>query len=303
MHEHHHHSHHVHGRNNKRRLWWVLLLSASYMIAEIVGGIATGSLALLADAGHMAIDTAAVALGLFALWIAQKPPTPEKTFGYYRAEILAALLNGALLVAVSVGIFIEAYHRFTQPTEVEGGLMAVIAAGGLVVNLIGMFLTHGEHDNLNVRGVWLHLVADMLGSVAALIAALLIWKFGWYRADSVISGVLGLLILVGSFRLLSECVNVLLEGVPRGTDIHAIKAHIEKVDGVRDVHDLHVWTVTSGMVALSAHVRVRDNVDSAVVLEAVTEMLHHQFAITHATLQLEPPSFEHGHAHMDCQKV
>lgn len=302
-HDHSHQHHHRHA-SNKRNLWWVLILSASYMIAEILGGIASGSLALLADAGHMAIDTAAVALSLFAIWVAQKPPTPEKTFGYYRAEILAALVNGALLVAVAFGILIEAFHRLSSPVEVHGQLMVLVGAGGFVVNLIGLRLTHGgsEHS-LNVRGVWLHLIADLLGSVAAATAGLLIWKFGWLRADPIISFALGALILVGSFRLLSECVNVLLEGAPRGTDLRAIKAHIEGMKGVRDIHDLHVWTVSSGVVALSAHVRLHENVDSAVVLEAITEMLHHQYEISHATLQLEPPSFEHGHTTLECQKV
>lgn len=297
---------HSHGEKNKKNLWYVLVLSSGYMIAEIFGGLASGSLALLADAGHMAIDTAAVALGLFALWIAHRPPTPEKTFGYYRAEILAALVNGALLVAVAGGILYEAWQRFQSPPPVNGGLMALVAAGGLAINTVGLLLMREQghsHGNLNLHGVWLHLFTDLMGSLAALIAALLIWKFGWYLADPLISVALGILILVGSFKLLSECVNVLLEGVPKGTDIHAMKTAIEGMREVRDVHDLHVWTVTSGVVAMSAHVRLRDGVDSGVVLELMTELLHDRFGIEHATLQLEPPSFEHGKTHFECQKV
>lgn len=174
MHDHSTHSHGSKkaGNNHQLRLWWVLLLSLSYMVAEIVGGIWSGSLALMADAGHMAIDTMAIALGLFAVWIARKPATLEKTYGYHRAEILAALLNGATLLMVSVGIFYEAFQRFSSPSPILGGVMIVVAAGGLFVNLLSVFLLHrGREDNLNMQGVWLHLLTDTLGSVAALSAA------------------------------------------------------------------------------------------------------------------------------------
>jgi len=284
---------------NKRELWWVLLLCSSYMIAEIVGGLISHSLALLADAGHMAIDTAAIGLSLFASWIAQKPATDEKTYGYYRAEILAALLNGATLVAISIGIFIESWRRLNHPPEIQGQVMIVVAIGGLVVNLIGLYLMHRRsHENLNMHGVWLHLLTDTLGSLAAIVAAFLIWHFGWNLADPIISMAISALILFGSWKLLSECVNVLLEGVPKGMDVGQIKQGIEALEGVQGVHDLHVWTVTSGVPALSAHVRVMERVDHGVVLQSVTALLRDRHHIEHVTLQLEPPTFTHPDSHL-----
>lgn len=283
---------------NLSRLFFVLLLSSSYFVAEVVGGILSGSLALLADAGHMAIDVAAIALGLFAIWISQRPPTDEKSFGYYRAEILAALVNGAALVAISVWIIYEAILRIGHPTEVHGGMLTLVASGGLVVNLIALVLTHeSRKSNLNMRGVWLHIASDTLGSVSAMLAGFLIWRFEWYLADPIISVMIALLILYGSWKLLSESVNVLLEGVPKELNLADIRTGLESLESIKDVHDLHVWCVTSGVHALSAHIRVEDGVDSGKVLEAVTGFLRERYQIDHSTIQLEPPSFTHQTLH------
>jgi cobalt-zinc-cadmium efflux system protein len=304
----HAHSHgHSHGHSdagpcsekNTRTLWLVLLLSASYMVAEIAGGIWTGSLALLADSAHMAIDTGAVALGLFASWIGRRPATEAKTYGYYRVEILAALINGCVLIGAAVWILIEAIPRFSQPPEVKGYGMAWIAAGGLVVNLISLRLMHGsDRHHLNLRGVWLHLMGDTLGSLGAVAAAILIWKFGWYLADPILSVALTALIVFGAGKLLVDCVNVLLEGVPKHVDLAGVKRDLESADGVKNVHDLHVWLVTSGLTALSAHVTVKDGSNHSDVLRVLTALLHERHGIEHVTLQLEATTFAHRELHV-----
>ncbi len=301
--DHHGHGHgrlqrHGHMAQSRKQLWRVLFLSTIYMAAEAIGGWMSGSLALLADAGHMLVDATAVALGLFAIWIAQKPATDAKTYGYYRAEILAALVNGATLVVVSIWIIVEAWNRFSSPRVVQGPLMTAVAAGGLAINLLQLFLMHGKsHHDLNVRSVWLHLVTDTMGTAAALVAALLVWGYGWYLADPIISIAIAALILFGSWKLLSECVNVLLEGVPKGVDVSAIKIAIESLPDVRDVHDLHVWMVSSGVNALSAHVRLKDQVDPSVVLETVIALLRETHSVDHVTIQLEPASFSAKQCH------
>lgn len=297
-HSHDHEGSHSHVPKDKRSLWWVLALTGTYLVAEIIGGIVSGSLALLADAGHMALDVAAVALGLFASWIAARPPTLTKTYGYYRAEILAALLNGITLVVVSLWIFYEAYERFGQPPEVKGGIMAVVAAGGLVVNLIGMFVMHSsKNDGLNMQGVWLHLLTDALGSVAALLGGFFIWMYNWNLADPIISVVIGVLILFGAWKLLVDCVDVLLVSVPKGIDAGRIKEDIEGLADVDELHDLHIWAVGNGVYALSAHIRMKKELDSGETLKLVARLLKDRYRIDHTTLQLEPPSFVHEGAH------
>jgi len=276
-----------------RSLKGVLILSALYMFAEIIGGMISGSLALLADAGHMAIDTAAIALSLFAAWIAKKPANEGKTYGYYRAEILAALVNGATLFAISIWICYEAWERFHSLQPIRGELMTGVAAGGLFVNLIGLFLVHkhGEH-NLNTRGVWLHLLTDTLGSVSAILAGLMVWKLGWGWADPLISVVISLFIFFGAWRLVRECVDVLLEAVPKGIDISEIKRTIETISGVREAHDLHVWTMTSGVVLLTVHVALKEMKDPGQILKTVTKLLVEKFHIHHVTIQIEPMDYE-----------
>lgn len=288
---------HEHSGSSTKKLWWVFSLSITYMVAEIIGGIWSESLALLADAGHMAIDSAGLGLGLFAAWISSKPPTDKKTFGYYRAEILAAFVNGMFLIVASIWIVVEAWNRLTVPREIQGELMSGIAFGGLVVNLIGVKLLHRHsHDNLNLKGVWLHLLSDMLGSVSAIIAGVLVWKLGWQWADPVSSILISLLILVGAWRLVSEAVHVLLEGVPHRIETSKIKIAFEKVPGVKGVFDLHVWAVSSGLHSLSCHVAIGENVAYASMLEKLNEILEHEFSITHSTIQIEPEGFHReGH--------
>jgi cobalt-zinc-cadmium efflux system protein len=261
-------------------------------VAEIAGGVVTNSLALLADAGHMLSDTAALGLSLFAVWIAERPPTPQRTWGYYRGEILAALANGAALVAVSVFIFVEAYHRIRQPPTVWGSVMLAIAAGGLAVNLAGLWiLGGGRSESLNVRGAWLHVMTDMLGSIGAIAAAALIWAFRWYWADPAISALIGLLVIYSAWRLVAESVSVLMESAPRGIDVDEVLRVMASVPGVAGVHDLHVWTITSGLDSLSAHVDVADGRRPSEILAELRRVLHGRFGIDHITIQIEPEDF------------
>ena len=279
---------------NRRRLSIVLALAATFMVAEVIGGLVTNSLALLADAGHMLSDVAALGLSIFALWIAQRPPTPQRSYGYYRTEILAALANGATLVGISIYIFVEAYGRLRSPPEVQGGLMMGIAAGGLVVNLLGLWiLSAGKGDNLNMRGAWLHVLTDALGSIGAILGGAAIWAFGWAWADPVVSVLIGLLVIYSSWNLLKETVNVLMEGAPGHVDVDAVRNEIAGTHGVVAVHDLHVWSITSGMVALSGHVRVAESATAAehgATLAALRTTLEERFGIHHITIQIESES-------------
>ncbi len=279
---------HSHGATHRKQLAIVLGLVTVYMVAEVVGGLLTNSLALLADAGHMLSDAAALGLSLFAIWIARRPATSTHTYGYYRTEILAALVNGATLVAISIYIFVEAYHRIGEPPEVQGGLMMAIATGGLVINLIGLWiLNSGRSENLNVRGAWLHVLTDALGSVGAIAAGGLVWATGWHWADPVASIAIGVLVLYSAWALLKETVTVLMEGAPGHIDVLEVQGAICEVPGVRGVHDLHVWTITSGRVALSGHVVVSDAQFGQAMLGRVRSLVHDRFGIDHATIQLE----------------
>jgi cobalt-zinc-cadmium efflux system protein len=297
---HHHHGHsHSHGQanaRNRRRLSWTLALAAVYMVAELAGGIIANSLALLADAGHMLSDVGALALSLFALWMAQKPATPRRTFGYLRTEILAALANAATLIAISLFIFVEAYARFQRPEPVAGLTVMWIAAGGLAVNLAGLFVLHGgKDDSLNIRGAWLHMLTDALGSVGAILGGLAVWMFGWTWADPAVSIAIAVLVLYSSWHLLRESVNVLLEGTPGHIDLEAVRGAMLEVEDVEEVHDLHVWTITSGMDAMSGHVVVGDRVErrqSGDILSDLHCVLHDRFGLHHLTIQIEPRGFQ-----------
>ncbi|MDX1393497.1 MAG: cation diffusion facilitator family transporter [Gemmatimonadota bacterium] len=285
------------GPGIRRRLWIVLLLVVGYMAAEVVGGILSGSLALLADAGHMLSDAGSIALALFATWFASRPAPPERTFGYHRSEILAALVHGGTLIAVALFVFIEAWRRFRAPPEVEGGLLMVVAIGGLVINVIGLWVLHGGRDhNLNVKGAWLHVLTDTLGSLQAIIAGGLILLFGWHVADPIASLAIGALVLYSAWRLTREAVAVLMEGVPGHLDIDEVRSAMLRIDGVAGVHDLHVWAITSGFVALSAHVVPTADAPSAApragLLRRITRELDDRFGIDHTTIQIEPPDFE-----------
>jgi cobalt-zinc-cadmium efflux system protein len=288
----HSHSHHRAARS-RRRLSIVLVLTAVYMLAEAVGGWLTGSLALLADAGHMLADVAALALALIAMWFSSRPATQSKTFGYYRLEILAALINGVALIAISLLIFYEAYQRWGNPPVVKSGLMMMVAAGGLFINIICAWILHGTHeDDLNMRAAWLHVMGDALGSVGAILAGVLMSVYGWYAADPLFSCLIGLLIIKSSLHLIRESTNVLLESTPSHINFAAVEEAILQTDGVEDVHDLHVWTITSGREALSAHVIHVETISQAELLKELRVKLSERFGLDHLTIQMETPDFE-----------
>lgn len=263
------------------------------MLAEAVGGWYTNSLALLADAGHMLTDVAALTLTLFAIWFAARPATSKRTYGYYRLEILAAFVNGIALVLISIWIIYEAIERWRQPPIVLGQELTRIAAGGLVVNLIAAFLLHSDHEHdLNIRGAWLHVMGDLLGSVAAIAAGVLIITFGWIWADAVVSVLISIIIIFGAWRLILESVNVLLEGTPRHIEFAAVERTILETEGVAGVHDLHVWTISSGIDALSAHISHDESVQHSELLTVVRNRLHDRFGIDHLTIQMETLDLE-----------
>jgi cobalt-zinc-cadmium efflux system protein len=297
----HSHAGHNHADRGKdrRRLAWTLVLIGSYAIAELLGGWYTNSLALLADAGHMLSDAAALALSLFALWIATRPANPRRTYGYYRAEILAALVNAATLIAISVYIFVEAWQRLREPPEVLGLPMMAIAVGGLIVNLIALALLHsGSSTSLNVRGAWLHVLGDALGSVGAIVAGVAIWWGGWLWVDPLVSVFIGLLVIYSSWALMQEAVAVLMESTPNHLDVDKIRSAMLAADGVEEVHDLHVWTITSGFESLSAHVVVNGEREYCDVLRDLRTLLARQFHVDHVTIQIEPTGFHEHRPHV-----
>jgi cobalt-zinc-cadmium efflux system protein len=276
----------------RRRLALVLGLTLAVLVAEAVGAALTGSLALLADAGHMATDAAGIALALGAVGLAQRPPGGRRTFGWQRLEILAAVANGLLLIAVAAFVLVQAVRRIGNPPEVDSGPMLVIAGVGLAVNLVALAVLHqGRTTSLNVRGAYLEVLADALGSVAVVVAALVIGVTGWTPADTVASLLIGCLVVPRAWHLLREALDVLLEAAPRGVDMAQVRSHILGVDGVVGVHDLHAWTITSGLPVLSAHVVVTDEALDAGhggrVLDALCECLGSHFDVAHCTFQLE----------------
>ena len=286
----HDHSHEMREnvRHQGRPLAITLALVLLYMGLEFVGGLWAGSLALMADAGHMLSDASGLALTLFAMQVARRPATPDRTYGYYRAEILAALANGATLLAIALFIFVEAYERLSNPPEVDGPLMLGVAAGGLVVNAAGLWiLRSGRHANLNVRGAWLHVLSDTLGSVQAIVAGGLIWALSWNWVDPFASVLIGLLIIYSSWSLIRQSVAVLMEGAPGHIDVDKVRSALLDLDGVSGVHDLHIWTITSGFVALSAHVTCVDPNRQPSILQLAQDLLDHRFGIRHITIQFD----------------
>jgi cobalt-zinc-cadmium efflux system protein len=281
---------HSHG-SNRRRLIAVLALTFVYMLAEAIGGFLTNSLALLSDAGHMLADVASLVLALLALWFSARPANAKKTYGYYRMEILAALANGVALVVISLLISYEAFQRLKEPQSVKGFEAMLIAIGGLAINAVSAYVLHSASEhNLNMRGAFLHVIGDALGSVGAIIAGVAIWQWGWVLADPLISFGMCLLIIYSSWQLIRESVNILLEGTPSHINIRAVAETMHQVSGVTDVHDLHVWTISSGMEALSAHVTIEPDISHKAALEALQERLRTEFNISHLTIQIVSPS-------------
>lgn len=283
--------------NPVKRLLVVLALTSAYMFAELIGGLLSNSLALIADAGHMFSDVAALALSLFALKMAARAPTSTRSYGFYRSEILAALVNGATLVAISIYIFVEAYRRFSTPPEVQGAMMMGVATGGLVVNLLGLWILKPRGAvSLNERSAWLHVMTDALGSIGALVGGFFVWRFGWNLADPIVSVVIGMLVIYSSWGILKESVAVLMEGAPSSVDVEELREAILAQDNVVSTHDLHVWSITSATVCLSAHVSLRDGSLYPATLEMLQVMLAKDFGIAHTTIQIEPEGFKEEYA-------
>jgi len=273
---------------NRRRLAIVLALTVAITVLEVVGGILTGSLALLADAVHMLSDNLALGLALAAVWLAGRPSTPERTFGYQRAEVLAALVNGITLVALAIWIFVAAYGRLSDPPEVLGGWMLAVATVGLVTNLVAAsVLARSSHSSLNMSAALRHVIADALGSAGVVVAAIVVLATGWRYADPLAGALIALLVLASSWSVLRDSVHILLEGTPRGLDVRKLRNRLLAVPSVVDVHDLHVWTITSGFPALAAHVLVEPGDDCHARRRELEALLARDYGIEHTTLQVD----------------
>ncbi len=276
--------------SNQRNLVIALSITAIVMIAEIIGGLLSNSLALLSDAGHMLTDILALSLSLAAMKFAQKPPTPSKTFGFHRLEILAAFFNGILLFFISFYIFYEAYHRLLHPEEIKGLFMLVVACIGLLANGAGiMLLRKSAHTSLNVRSAFLHIVGDTISSGGVIVGGLLILYTGWYLVDPLISIFIGILILRGAYALIMESIDIFLEATPKDINVEEMLDELRKIQGVNDVHHLHLWTITSGINAMSAHVLIDDLLisSSAYILKEIKSLLRNKYRIEHSTIQFE----------------
>ncbi len=284
------HSHAEDRGNAGRPLWITLFVVLLVMVAEFVGGLLSNSLALLGDAGHMLTDALALLLSLFAIHMARRPATARHTFGYHRTEIMAALANGVVLILVSIYIFYEAYHRFFSHPQINTTVMLTIAGIGLVSNVVGMLvLQRSSKGSLNVRAAFWHIIGDTMSSVGVVIAGIIIIFTGWTIVDPILACAIGVVILWGAFRIVREASDILLEAVPAGIRLQEVEDAVKDLEGVEDIHDVHIWTITSGIYALSAHVRVDDLMvsQSNELIIAIDELLEHRFNITHATLQLE----------------
>ena len=285
---HHHGVGHSHAADAPvRSLRIALVLTAALLVVEVIGGFLSNSIALLADAGHMLTDVAALGLALFVAWFSKQPGTPQKTYGYLRWEILAALVNGATLLMISAWILWEAIQRFSEPASIQGGLMLAVATGGLIVNLIAARVLMGSSkDNMNARGAYLHVLGDLLASVGTLVAAILIRYTGWLMADPIASILTTVLIVSGAWRLVRDSVDILLESTPAHIPLPAVRGQLEAIPGIESVHDLHVWAVTPAVVAMSAHCIVREPDKHQHVLEHIHDAMQ-LFGIQHVTIQLE----------------
>jgi cobalt-zinc-cadmium efflux system protein len=287
---HHHHEAERAKPASTKPLKLALGLVVTIMVAEVVGGILSNSLALIGDAGHMLVDALALSLALFAMIVARRPATPTKTYGYHRAEILAAMANGTFLVLLAAWLFYEAYQRFQEPPHIQTPIMLIVAGIGLVANLGGiLLLREGSHGHLNIKAAFWHILGDTISSVGVIITGIIITFTGWYIADPIIAILIGCIILWGAARIVREASDVLLEAVPKHIKIEKVVETLQNVPGVDEVHDMHIWTITSGIYALSTHLMIGDQMvsHSAEILQAVAHDLSENFNITHTTLQLE----------------
>src|SRR5262245_18631451 len=300
------HSHagpHVHGSGtaagqHKGRLKAALALTASFMVVQAVGGLVTGSLALLADSAHMLTDAGGLALALIAIRFAERPATPQKTYGYVRLEILSALLNAVVLLLLTIFILYEAVDRFLNPPPVLAGPMLAIAVVGLAVNLTSMkLLAAGSSESLNVKGAYFEVMSDMLGSLGVIIAALIVMFTGWRLADPIVGAGIGLFIIPRTWSLLKQAVHILMEGTPPEIDIRLLEQSIKEIPGVVAIHDLHVWTITSGLDSMSCHVVIADMAKARDTLLAVNEAMKAKFNLTHTTVQIEDHALRDAEAH------
>ncbi len=284
------HNHNRDNLENKKGLKIALFITIIMAVVEAIGGFLANSLALIGDAGHMFTDSIAIALSLFAIVIASRPPDVRRTYGHYRFEILAALLNGATLLFVAGYIFYESYRRFVSPPEVKGAMMLTIASMGLIANLTGIyFLRRGQKVNLNIRSAFLHMLGDTLSSIGVIAGGIIIYFTGWMLIDPIVSVLIGGIILKGALELVFESSHILLESVPKGISLESVSDSMHSVKGVLDVHDLHLWSITSGMNALSAHILIEDQrlSDGLRIINEVNDILRSKFNINHTTLQLE----------------
>jgi len=300
-HSHDHANHHDHGHGpshshapkvsggNERRVFWAMLLTASFMLAEVAGGILSGSLALIADAGHMATDAASLLLAWLAFRLSRRPADDARSYGFHRAEILAAFVNGLAMIALVTWITYEAVTRLMQPVEVMGGMMMAVAVTGLIVNIIAFALLHGgAQENLNLRGAAVHVMGDMLGSAAAIIAAGVILLTGWMPIDPLLSLLVALLVLRSAWFITKESAHILMEGTPAHLDLDEMRDDLRaNVEGVEDIHHLHAWSLTQERPMVTLHARIEENADSDAVLKRLNERLTGTFSISHATIQIE----------------
>ncbi|MCL6606204.1 MAG: cation diffusion facilitator family transporter [Paenibacillus sp.] len=295
-HDHTHGPGHHHGPNNKVGLMIAFIITTGIMLLEFFGGLVTGSLALLSDSGHMLSDSTALALSLVAMWFAAKPASPNKSYGYLRFEILVALLNGVTLFVIAGFIIWEAYHRLFEPPMVQSGSMILIAFIGLIANILSAWflMRKGDvKDNINIRSAYLHVLSDALGSLGAILAGLLMLLFSWYVADPIISVIVALLILKSAWGVIRWAVHILMEGTPGTIDAEKVKQTLMQIQGVKDVHDLHIWTVTSGRDSLTCHLVVDEQADSQEILKTAIYTIEETYKISHITIQIETTDFQH----------
>jgi cobalt-zinc-cadmium efflux system protein len=283
------------GAKHRRSLVLALGLTSTFLVVEVIGALLSGSLALLADAAHMLTDAGGLALALFAIWFAARPMSSSKTYGYLRAEVLAALTNAVVLLLLAIYILFEAYQRLFEPPDVASVPVLIVAVVGLVVNIISMrLLAAGSEESLNIKGAYFEVLADMLGSIGVIVSAVVIMFTGWTMIDPIVGAAIGLFIVPRTWMLLKHSVNILLEGTPTGFEFERLRRELKALPDVVDVHDLHVWTITSGVDSMSGHLVVGDGGDEQTVLASARQLLHDEFGIEHTTIQIETTATQSG---------